>query len=544
MAKGSQVSSALLGNSQIKPIHKVLELNRKEIAELTSNTFNQIYGTFASMFTGKDKNISILIKAITNQFKDFIAIIEDNLTPLNILIGVSLVFVGVFIAHSIYHSFLWNYIISAPMFIFAKFSYVLLWIYISCAALSKFNFSTFLSNQSVLNWLKLGLYAFIGIVIITLLFYAIFIVFWAISKKWFVLYSFLITAICYFAFIADFSRSNLSMWRFLAFGLSVAIFMAIGHFFYNYINKSAQTITEAMISLALYLPIVILFIMITASIQFLQIEALKTVLFGDLKISKLSLAFRAILYGISTDYSKSFIFALCLGWTYNVISNFNTIFVCALISNKLKYNRICLMDSLKLCFTHFGAICYVSLLPGFLASIKSTLLFFVTVMKQADIPIVTIVMNLMINGIINMLSGLELFFNSYNQINFVILAYEGNKCSTDSFRKMNEKVLQKHPESLVMNSPRVLNRILGLQPNTLFALIFSRIEIIMNKELRKYVFPAFIIFQVMSEMILLIGAVIVLQNHHKLVLSEMADNSKSIKIDDESKILKSEEPRI
>lgn len=531
MAIDLQVPAQMLENKKLFWVEKVLSLSEKDVCDIAGNTYAEFYGSLLKIFSGNNKEFNSEMKSIRNHFKDTLS--------LNYII---IAMIGAVLAYFIYTktSKMGDRIF--PIHTISKILYLSIWSIVLSACVFK-NIKN-LQNLKLENLKSFLIYSFLSVLIATVLSCIVFFLFIGICEIWFLLYPCLAISICFISFAENLKVSGLKGTRAIACAMGISIFFIIEYFFYDYIDKIVKKIRKAMKKLVIYIPFILLFVVLTASAEYLQIEALKSLFFSKSNTSKLSFAFRNILLNISSDLSKSFLFSLCISWTYNVIRNLNVFFVSSLLSNRLIQRKAKFLNALTNTFKSFSQICYASIFPGFFSSIKSTLKFIAAVLEQIDLSIVSYVANLILCFLIYLIDGIELFFGNYNQVYFVILAYEKSlnngkvcengkiiKTSLEIDSKMKDSIFHQHPEALLFSTPRFLRLIVKYQPSDIFSYIFARVNInvVLKPKIQKLFFPTYLFLQIFTEMILFIGASIILEKHHAISQNdESVNNTKTI----------------
>lgn len=550
-------SRGIAGSGQYPWLKGFLTSNEAKATQSLSKTGNKLWEMIENTLCGNGIITKKDLQDFTNAMRDSIKLLFSRITPQMLIFGVIFIVLGILLGYLIHRSFLWKYISKSPIFLFSKIIYFILWIAILYFCFTSKKFHNYLTVLNINNFKGVSTSIVVSLVASFVIYLVFYVTTFIGTKLMFIFYPFVTIGISYILLIFMPSDSPPNL-RILTFFISFAIFMILFYFFYSYLNKSGKNVRKALNKILMYFPIIAIFILFTAAFQFIQLEALRFMLIPDQKVSVLSLIYNSVIYGIPTDYHSYFIFSLCVGIIYNIVSNLNIVFACSLISNKLLFGEMRIMDSLKFCFDVFGNICYVSMFPSFFSSMRSTLIVIAGIFEKSKIFIVSDVVGIVIYSLNHILAGLESFFCSYNQINFVVLAYENSlknkklalekekieieqndsntvleqkdieNVSDSTIHKstLNESALQKHPMSLILNIPGFINSIFGTKPDSIYAFLFLNKEKSMNDELKKYMFPSFLCLQTVFEFMILIRCTLILIEEHEYNLS--AENQKNI----------------
>ena len=438
---------------------------------------------------------------------------------------------GCIIAYYIYKAHLSIKVSKSSILRCFMFLYFILWTITVIRCLMTMNAIHLFRNTSVKEMKILLFDILLKVLIASLVSYLIVGIIFATSGLWYLFYSIVALFISYFIFLYKPTNLKLNNASFPYFFLTLFLFFLCAYFFYEGLNKCFRNIKSSMKNVAIYLPIILLFIFFTSCAEYLQIETLKFLFFPNDKTLKFSFIFYDVLFRFDTNFSKSFLFILCISWACKVFRNLNLLFISSLLSNKLVIGEIKILEALKLCWSQFGLICYSSIYPGFFSTIKATLSFFLTIQSQMEESFVSVIFENIILSLIYVFDGIETFFGNYSQIYFVRLAYNNSMIhkpgsilngNTEQALDFETEYFKKHPISLVFSTHRIMSIILKIQPHEVIYTFISKINIdyVLNRSIGGFLFPVFLLLNMISETALAIGASIMIHTHHSQAQSE------------------------
>lgn len=513
-------------SANLEWLGKLLQMSISRVNELVRNTFNQIGALISDLFSDDGETFN----EIMNQFREWYSqCVFGNFTLKDAFLLINTVLVLCLLTFYFYKKYLRFYSDRKAVFNCSMCAYFLIWYFILAKLLSSKGFQ-FLKNISMRNWkitVGVGFGSAIAGALVSLLLFSIFLL---SLSFWYFIYPIFAVITSYFLFIHRYNGGKITNIRILSFFICLVLLITVVCFFYDYLNKWFSNLKSTLKKVTFYLPFIILFIFFTISIEYLQIKALKSLFFPNDKTLTISFVLSEVLFKFSSDTFRSFLFIFMVSWTMRIFRNLNCLFVSSLISNKLINGKMKLKEALKLCFYKFGHICYASLFHGILSPMKSALQFLLPAQEIFEASYLTWIIEKISKLLISIIDGLELFFGTYNQSYFVILAYHNSLASNTNESQSNDistdfslKTVEYTDSSmLVFSAHSSLSLLLKLQPYNTLLPILSRINIdsFLKPNTKAFLFPVYMFLNMIAEFIIIVSTCISLFGYHEFIQNQ------------------------